>query len=266
MKDEIILQEVLNIRATLPRVGTRKLQHMLQERLGSHNISVGRDYLFDLLDSHKMLVRQRKRKAYTTDSRAWRGQYLDLYNGVKVTRPEQFWVSDITYIRLNNTWGYLSLITDAYSHKIMGYSFSLDLTTNGCLQALKMALKNRIYTEKLIHHSDRGCQYCSSIYTKLLIENNISISTTQSGEPRDNAIAERVNGIIKGEFDLNYSSLGYQKTIDKIKNSIEAYNQIRPHDSCDRLTPNQAHLKTGVLAKRWKNYYKTNKQKKQPVQ
>ncbi|WP_041888823.1 IS3 family transposase [Myroides profundi] len=266
IKDEIILQEVLNIRATLPRVGTRKLQHMLQERLGSHNISVGRDYLFDLLDSHKMLVRQRKRKAYTTDSRAWRGQYLDLYNGVKVTRPEQFWVSDITYIRLNNTWGYLSLITDAYSHKIMGYSFSLDLTTNGCLQALKMALKNRIYTEKLIHHSDRGCQYCSSVYTKILIENNISISTTQGGEPRDNAIAERVNGIIKGEFDLNYSSLGYQKTIDKIKNSIEAYNQIRPHDSCDRLTPNQAHLKTGILTKRWKNYYKTNKQKQQPVQ
>ncbi|WP_262885458.1 IS3 family transposase [Myroides phaeus] len=266
IKDDIILQEVLKIRTSLPKVGTRKLQYMLQERLATHKISIGRDYLFDLLDSQKMLIRQRKRKAYTTDSRAWRGQYLDLYNGVKVIRPEQFWVSDITYIRLNNAWGYLSLITDAYSHKIMGYSFNLDLTTKGCLKALTMALKNRMYTEKLIHHSDRGCQYCSATYTQLLIDNDISISTTQSGEPRDNAVAERVNGIIKGEFNLNYSSLGYQKTKEKIGNSIEAYNQIRPHDSCDRLTPNQAHLKTGVLPKRWKNYYKNKTEKKELVQ
>lgn len=203
-----------------------------------------------------MLIRQRKRKAYTTDSRAWRGQYLDLYNGVEVNRPEQFWVSDITYIRLNNVWGYLCLITDAYSHKIMGYAFELDMTTKGCIKALKMALSNRVYNNKLIHHSDRGSQYCSSIYTQLLIQNNIAISTTQNGNPRKNAIAERVNGIIKGEFNLSFSNVGYHKTKEKIRIAIEAYNCLRPHDSCDRLTPNQAHLKTGVLTKRWRNYYK----------
>ncbi|MVX35905.1 IS3 family transposase, partial [Myroides sp. LoEW2-1] len=211
IKADIVIQEVLNIRNNLPKLGTRKLQHMLEERLNTHGISIGRDYLFDLLDSHKMLIRQRKRKAHTTDSRAWRGQYLDLYNGVEVTRPEQFWVSDITYIRLNNVWSYLCLITDAYSHKIMGFSFSLDMTAKVCLEALRMALSNRVYNEKLIHHSDRGSQYCSEIYTKLLKDNNIAISTTQNGNPKDNAVAERVNGIIKGEFDLNYSSLGYKK-------------------------------------------------------
>ena len=262
IKDDIIIQEVSNIRIDLPRIGTRKLQYMLQERLASHNMNIGRDYLFDLLSSHSMLIRQRKRKAYTTDSRAWRGQYLDLYNGVEVNRPEQFWVSDITYIRLNNMWGYLSLITDAYSHKIMGYAFELDMTTKGCIKALKMALSNRLYDSKLIHHSDRGSQYCSATYTQLLIKNGISISTTQNGNPRKNAIAERVNGIIKGEFNLNYSTLGYHKTKEKIINTIEAYNQLRPHDSCDRLTPNQAHLKIGILPKKWKNYYK----QKDPVQ
>ena len=266
LKDDIVLQEVLNIRTILPKLGTRKLQDMLEKRLCMHSISVGRDYLFGLLDSHKMLIRQRKRKAYTTDSRAWRGQYLDLYNGVEVTRPEQFWVSDITYIRLNNVWGYLCLITDAYSHKIMGYKFSLDMTAKGCLEALKMALNNRMYNEKLIHHSDRGSQYCSEIYTKLLKDNKIAISTTQNGNPRDNAVAERVNGIIKGEFDLNYSSLGYEKTKEKIQLSIKMYNEVRPHDSCDRLTPIQAHLKTGVLTKRWKNYYKKKTQEKVLVQ
>lgn len=266
IKDEIIIQEALKIRALLPKIGCRKLHYMLPERLESHNIRIGRDYLFDLLASHKMLVRQPKRKALTTDSRAWRGQYLDLYNGKEVYRPEQFWVSDITYIRLNNVWGYLSLITDAYSRKIMGHSFELDLTTKGCLRALKTALNNRQYTEKLIHHSDRGSQYCSGVYTKLLLENGIAISTTQNGNPLDNAVAERVNGIIKGEFDLNYSNLGYQKTKQILKDNIEAYNSLRPHNSCDNLTPNQAHLEKGFLTKRWKNYYKIKQLKKEDVQ
>ncbi|MTG98161.1 integrase core domain-containing protein [Myroides albus] len=128
-----------------------------------------------------------------------------------------------------------------------------------------MALSNRAYNEKLIHHSDRGSQYCSEIYTKLLKDNNIAISTTQNGNPKDNAVAERVNGIIKGEFDLNYSSLGYKKTKEKIRRSIKLYNEIRPHDSCDRLTPEQAHLKSGILTKRWKNYYTNKKEQQVPV-
>ena len=129
------------------------------------------DYLFDLLSEHKLLIRQRKRKAITTDSRHWMRKYSNLVKGLAITRPEQVWVSDITYIRLTHQWGYLSLITDAYSRKIMGYSFRQDLAAEGCIEALKMALNNRIYNQSIIHHSDRGSQYCSHNYVDLLLKN-----------------------------------------------------------------------------------------------
>lgn len=254
VKEDVILQEVAAIRKELPRLGTRKLHHLLQSALATHEISLGRDYLFDLLSEHKLLIRQRKRKAITTDSRHWMRKYSNLVKGIDVTRPEQVWVSDITYIRLNNQWGYLSLITDAYSRKIMGYSFRQDLAAEGCIDALKMALSNRLYNEPIIHHSDRGSQYCSHHYVALLIKNNIAISMTQNGDPYENALAERVNGIIKAEFNLYTSSLGFQETGKKVNRSIKSYNELKPHASCDYLTPEQAHLKSGKLRKRWKNY------------
>ncbi len=254
VKEDVILQEVAAIRKELPRLGTRKLHHLLQSVLATHEISLGRDYLFDLLSEHKLLIRQRKRKAITTDSRHWMRKYSNLVKGIDVTRPEQVWVSDITYIRLNNQWGYLSLITDAYSRKIMGYSFRQDLAAEGCIDALKMALSNRLYNEPIIHHSDRGSQYCSHHYVALLIKNNIAISMTQNGDPYENALAERVNGIIKAEFNLYTSSLGFQETGKKVNRSIKSYNELKPHASCDYLTPEQAHLKSGKLRKRWKNY------------
>lgn len=163
-------------------------------------------------------------------------------------------MSDITYIRLNNQWGYLSLITDAYSRKIMVYSFRQDLAAEGCINALKMALTNKLYDEPIIHHSDRGSQYCSHHYVALLLKNNIAISMTQNGDPYENALAERVNGIIKAEFNLYTSSLGFQETGKKVIRSIKSYNELRPHASCDYLTPEQAHLRSGKLRKRWKNY------------
>ena len=171
VKEDVILQEVINIRKDLPALGTRKLHYVLQPRLALHKISIGRDYLFDLLAEHRLLIRRRKRKVITTDSRHWMHKYSNLIKPVVVNRPEQIWVSDITYIRMINQWGYLSLITDAYSRKIMGYSFRNDMTAEGCIDALKMALKNRIYNEPVIHHSDRGSQYCSQQYVKLLFDN-----------------------------------------------------------------------------------------------
>lgn len=256
IKEDIILQEVTNVRKELPRLGTRKLHYVLQERLASHQINFGRDYLFDLLSEHKLLIRQRKRKAITTDSRHWMRKYGNLVKELVVTRPEQVWVSDITYIRLTNQWGYLSLITDAYSRKIMGYNFRLDLAAEGCIAALKIALGNRLYDQPIIHHSDRGSQYCSHNYVSILMKNNISISMTENGDPYENALAERVNGIIKTEFNLYGSSLGLEQTSNQIRKSINSYNELRPHASCDYLTPNQAHLQSGVLNKRWKNYNK----------
>lgn len=256
VKEDIILQEVLAVRKDLPRLGTRKLHYILQDRLMPHKITLGRDYLFDLLSEHKLLVRQRKRKALTTDSRHWMRKYGNLVKGLVVSRPEQLWVSDITYIRLTNQWGYLSLITDAYSRKIMGYSFRQDLLAEGCIDALGMAINNRMYDASLIHHSDRGSQYCSHNYVAVLLKNNIAISMTENGDPYENALAERVNGIIKTEFNLYSSFLGFEQTNKQIGKSIKAYNELRPHTSCDYLTPNQAHLQSGNLYKRWKNYNK----------
>jgi len=254
IREDVILQEVLSIRANLPRVGTRKLHYLLQQELESHGIQIGRDYLFDFLSEHKLLIRQRKRKAITTDSRHWMRKYSNLIRGMPVTRPEQVWVSDITYIRMVNQWGYLSLITDAYSRKIVGYCFRTDLLAEGCIEALQMALNSRMYDDPIIHHSDRGSQYCSHQYVNLLQRNSIGISMTENGDPYENALAERVNGIIKTEFNLHSSQQGFESTYGKIKDSITAYNQIRPHASCDYLTPDQAHLQSTKLPKRWKNY------------
>jgi putative transposase len=265
LQEDIVIQMVLEHRQSLPMLGTRKLYEILLPSLRSHEIKMGRDHLFELLDKHNLLIRRRKRKALTTDSHHWMHKYMNLTEGLNVLRPEQLWVSDITYIRLTCRWGYLSLITDAYSRKIMGYSFRTDLTAQGCLDALEMALNARQHRESsVIHHSDRGCQYCSKAYVDMLVANKISISMTENGDPYENAIAERINGIIKTEFTLHYSEVSYEDTYEHIHRSIKAYNALRPHSSCDYLTPDNAHMKTGVLKKRWKNYRKdTVKQNKQ---
>lgn len=253
--DEIILQTVQKMRRQLPRVGTRKLQELIAPELAAHQIEVGRDYLFDLLAQHKLLIRQRKRKAYTTDSRHWMRKYANLTSQLVVDRPEQLWVSDMTYIRIQNQWGYLSLITDAWSRKIMGFCLRSDMLAEGCVAALQMALDNRVYKEQpLIHHSDRGSQYCCKQYVNMLSSVGIAISMTENGDPYENALAERVNGIIKGEFNLYSSQLNFEQTYQRVLQSITAYNAIRPHGSCDNLTPNQAHQTLTPMKKRWKTY------------
>ena len=206
---------------------------------------------------HKLLIRRRKRKVFTTDSRHWMRKYANLTKDMVITRPEQLWVSDITYIRMGNQWGYLSLVTDAYSRKIMGIGFRSDLLALGCLEALQMAFDNRSYGQHpLIHHSDRGCQYCCKEYVDLLNAQHVAISMTERGDPYENALAERMNGIIKGEFNLYSSQESFENTYQRIVKSVAAYNEIRPHGSCDNLTPCQAHEKEGELKKRWKNYPK----------
>jgi putative transposase len=255
LKEEIILQYVMQVRSTLPRLGTRKLHYKLVPLLKEHGIEMGRDRLFNLLSEHRLLIRQRKRKVITTNSRHWMRKYQNRVREVEVVRAEQVWVSDITFIRLVNQWGYLSLITDAYSRKIMGYGFRLDMSTVGCLDALKMALDNRTYPERaLIHHSDRGSQYCSAAYTSLLTENGIAISMTENGDPYENALAERVNGILKGEFNLYESRLSFPDTYERVKESIKAYNEKRPHLSLGMLTPDEAHRTKTSFERKWKNY------------
>ncbi len=260
VKEEVVLQHVRQIRQSLPRIGTRKLHHMIAPMLAEHRIQIGRDYLFDLMRDYGLDIRHRKRRVVTTDSRHWMHKYANLVKSLKIWRPEQLWVSDITYIRMNSGWAYLSLITDAYSRKIMGYCLHRTLAAQGCLEALRMALDQRVYHQDLIHHSDRGSQYCSKEYVQMLTNNRTAISMTESGDPYENALAERINGILKEEFNLHYSGLGFPETQRKIAECIQAYNHLRPHASCDYLTPEQAHLKTGTMNKRWKHKKENKRQ------
>jgi len=258
IRQDIVLQLVQKIRVQLPVLGTRKLLFLLQPQLLSHGIAIGRDALFELLARFNLLVRQRKRKVYTTNSRHWFNKYANLIRSLLITHPEQVWVSDITYVRLRNQWGYLSMVTDAFSRKIMGFAFRTDLLAQGCVEALKMALSNRLYKTTLIHHSDRGSQYCCKEYIDALQSAQISISMTEQGDPYENALAERMNGIIKSEFELYNNTQTFEQTYQRIQQSIEVYNQVRPHSSCDYLTPEQAHQQTEQLKKRWKTYRTNN--------
>ena len=250
--EEVILRLVKENRKLLPRLGGKKLYYMLQEELQSHHIKMGRDKFLELLKSHNMMVKRRKRYVRTTNSNHWMRKYPNLVEGKTLTQSGELYVSDITYLRIKTGFVYLSLITDAYSKKIMGYYVHPSLTTKGCLMALKMALsEHKKGTILPIHHSDRGLQYCSEEYTKLLKKHKFEISMTQSGSPYDNAVAERVNGILKDEL-LDYKTFkNLTEARAEVKQAVEKYNGIRPHLSCGMLTPLQAHSYTGKLEQLW---------------
>lgn len=252
MANAIVLKLVEEIRRDLPRAGVPKLHFMLREKLIEHGIKMGRDALYQLLGEHGYLLRYRRRKPYTTNSNHPYKKYPNLIRDIKyLTHPGQLWVSDITYIRLKEGFAYLSIITDAYSHKIIGHCLHSTLHSDGPINALLMAVKSK-RGEALIHHSDRGSQYCCADYVKGLEHYQIQISMTEKGDPYENAIAERVNGILKGDFLLDKTFASFIAATEAVRNAVEKYNHIRPHDSCDKLTPVQAHERNGFLPKRWK--------------
>ena len=260
LQHDLILQEVLRIRKTLKRLGTRKLLFKMEGFMREHHIEIGRDAMFDLLATHKLLIRKRKRRVpITTFSDHWMRKYPNLIVDFIPTAPNQLWVSDITYITLKDDFVYLSLITDAYSRKIVGFYLSETLSADGCIKALQMALKNNPQLGRLIHHSDRGSQYCCADYVSILDKHFVKISMTQSGDPLENAIAERVNGILKVEL-LEKIYINYQEAKQAITAAISIYNYQRPHSSIDMLTPIEAHLRDGELKRRWKNYYSKKKE------
>lgn len=256
-KEEELIQQVLAHRRLQPRLGGRKLLVLMQQQ----GLDMGRDAFFELLREQGLLVRRKRSRVRTTFSAHRFRKYPDLLNGFTAERPDQLWVSDITYIRLQgDKFAYLSLITDAYSRKIIGFCLSHDLSSASPIKALQMALTQRTGTLPLIHHSDRGTQYCSSGYIRLLKRKGIQISMTQSGNPRDNAIAERVNGILKMEY-LTGMYPDVKAALDAVRAIVPVYNGSRPHASLDMLTPEQAHQRTGYIKRRWKNYYQTNNRK-----
>lgn len=253
MADTLVLKLVKEIREELPRIGAGKLHFMLQEALQAHGIKMGRDALYRLLGEHGYLLRYRRRKPYTTNSNHPYKKYPNLIRDIAyLTRAGQLWVSDITYLRLVKGFCYLSIITDAYSHKIIGYCLHPTLHSEGPINALMMAISSKKRKVKLIHHSDRGSQYCCADYVKILEHYDILISMTEQGDPYENAIAERVNGILKSEFLLNKTFSSFAEAGQAVEQSIRKYNHIRPHGSCDNLTPVMAHDQNGILRKRWK--------------
>jgi transposase InsO family protein len=249
----IVLDMVAQVRRELPGLGIHKLYKCLYQPLRSSGIAMGRDKLNTLLRSHGLLITKRKRQPKTTQSNHWFRKYSNLVKTVKVTASEQVWVADITYVNIGYDFNYLSLVTDAYSRKIMGYHLHPQLTSEGTLKALKMALLNRSTNSYLIHHSDRGVQYCSYEYVELLRKNSIEISMTEFGEAYENPIAERVNGILKTEFGLGQVFKSRSQALMSVERSIAAYNQLRPHMSCNWLTPEAAHISTELLKQQWKN-------------
>ncbi len=229
--------------AKTSRWGTRKMYALIKGDLQKHAIKIGRDKLFDLLRLNQMLVKPRKRHFFTTQSHHWLRKYDYLLEGLCITSINQLWVSDITYIESEQEALYLYLITDVYSQKIVGWNVSADLKAFSAVKALKMALKSNpnIATGQLIHHSDRGVQYCSSLYVDLLNKNGIKISMTHPGSPQENSIAERINGIIKTEWLYDYKLKNNKHAHKQIKEIVRIYNELRPHQSLNYATPNQIH-------------------------
>lgn len=237
----------------MPRLGTRKLYHLLIQQFKEEGLGIGRDKLFSILRQEQLLIIKKKRYTKTTDSKHWMHKYPDLIKGIALVRPEQLWVADITYVAIESGYVYLHLVTDAYSKQIMGYCVSNSLAASGTINALKMAITARKYDQPLIHHSDRGLQYCSSGYVNLLVKNGVSISMTQDGNPYDNAVAERVNGILKDEFGLDTIFTDINEVEKQTRQAINEYNNQRPHLSCSMLTPQQMHDQCLVKLKTWEN-------------
>jgi transposase InsO family protein len=254
-EEELLVQQVQKIRVDQPRIGGRRLHHMLQPFMQQHHFKMGRDSFFKLLLNNGLLVRRRKRKKPVTTDSFHRYKKYKLIKEFVPVGSNQLWVSDITYIHLKNGFAYLSLITDAYSRKITCCYLSKTLEAKGSIRALKMALQhNAVPSNKLIHHSDRGVQYCCNAYVTILKNKQMKISMTENGDPLENAIAERVNGILKDEV-LEDEYNNFETAQQGVAKAISVYNHLRPHGSISHKTPIELHNHNEPVERKWKNYY-----------
>ncbi len=257
---QLILEQIDLIRKHQPRCGGRKLFIMLAPFFIQHNIAMGRDKFFTLLKQNKLLVRRTKRSVHTTNSKHHYYRYPNMVKDFMPLKAHELWVADITYIPLKERFAYLFLITDAYSRKIVGFHLSDDMKVSSAVLALKKALAQKPVETIVIHHSDRGIQYCSTEYVKLLQHHHALISMTNNGDPLENAIAERVNGILKTELissfyhDIDAASI-------HISRCITIYNYKRRHSSLNWQIPEEVHQQQGPQIRRWKNYYQPQKNK-----
>lgn len=237
-----VIDMALRRRKWQPREGTEKVYRAIKPQLETLGIKLGRDKFYELMRDHNMLIKPRRKYVNTTNSRHRFYKYDNLVRDFVPTAKNQLWVSDITYLRIGKSFCYLALITDAYSRKIVGYDISNSLELEGSLRALKKALKSLPAGSKPIHHSDRGIQYCSYQYTNVLKKNGLKISMASKGDCYENAMAERVNGILKQEFFLDENFINLKHAKKTSEEAIKIYNNMRLHMALAFKTPNQVHL------------------------
>lgn len=242
----MIVQLVQSKRRRQPRVGGYKLYRMLKPDFQNMGIKMGRDRFFDIMRAEGLLINRRKGYHRTTNSNHRFRVYENLIEDIIASRADEIWVSDITYLRVTDTFVYLSLITDLYSRKIVGYDISESLNIEGSIRSLKQAMRGKDKLEGTIHHSDRGIQYCSIGYTELLTSKGMKISMAAKGNPYENAVAERVNGILKEEFLLSETFKSNKDAIKSTREAIEIYNKERIHMSIDYKTPDEKYRESRV--------------------
>jgi len=226
----------------MPRIGGRKLYFLLKSKLDAQGIKLGRDGFFEYLREHRLLVQPVKRYTKTTHSKHWMKKHPNLMESRQIESAEQAFVSDITYVETDEGVHYVSLVTDAYSRKIMGHEVSTDMRADSVVKALRRAARQRTTRRSLIHHSDRGLQYCSAVYQQELKRHGITPSMTDGYDCYQNALAERINGILKQEF-LLYRCRTLEELKVLVRESVEIYNRLRPHLSLGMKTPEEVHKK-----------------------
>jgi transposase InsO family protein len=241
LSDSLILDLVRRERCLQPRLGGKKLYWMLSSDIRAISPNFGRDKFFSLLRENDLLVKRKRQYRRTTHSYHHFHKYGNLIRDLSIVRPNQVWASDITYLRTEKGFVYLSLITDIYSRKIVGWAVSNSLSIEGCLDALKKALRENRFQIPSIHHSDRGVQYCSHAYVNILKKKGISISMTEENHCYENAMAERVNGILKDEYLLDRTFNDLSHAQKSSKEAVMLYNTRRPHWSLKFKTPEQVH-------------------------
>lgn len=242
--DEQLVKRLVEAeRAVQPRLGGLKLHSMLREQLEAEDVRLGRDRFFEVLKNQALLLEPLPKAPRTTNSAHSLPVFSNLVKDMELTSPNQVWISDITYIRTREDFGYLSLVTDKYSRKVIGYHLGSTLETQDTLKALNMALDELPEGAHPIHHSDRGCQYCSHEYVKRLKEHGLQVSMTEIDHCAENAQAERLNGILKQEYFLNYEFRTMDQARRAVDEAVSLYNTRRPHRSLKLRTPEQVHRK-----------------------
>jgi transposase InsO family protein len=255
----MIKEMIKSIRQDMPKYGGKKLYHDLKEDFKNHDIKMGRDNFFQLLRENHLLVKKTKRFHITTDSKHFYYKSPNLIKDLEITHAEQVWVNDITYIKLQTQHAYLALTTDAHTKKIMGWKIDTNMKVELVKDALQMAVKNKTYNHKsIIYHSDRGIQYCCPDFTEFALKNGMVLSTTQNSDPYENAVAERINGILKYEFGLIRTIPNLDVANKMVKHAVEIYNNQRAHYSLEMNTPAYAHIHQ---THKYKSYKKNKNEK-----